>query len=96
MELHTASRECTAIRSVLRLLQYKRLPQRLKNSSKTFQRTLSSILGQREGVDDLAFLDGTNIGTVTEKENLSSLTAILEIVLQVGVRIKLFKCSSGV
>lgn len=81
VELHPASRECTAVRTVPDLLQYTRLPQGLKNYLGTFQRIVSSILGERKGMDVSDFLDDASTGTFTEKEHLASVTTILEISL---------------
>ena len=66
VELHPDSKQCTAIRTVLGLFQFTRLPQGLKNSPGTFQRIINIILGSRKGKDVLAFMDDTSIGTETE------------------------------
>lgn len=92
-KFHPASRECTAIGTVFGLLQYKKLPQEPKKSPGTFQRILNSILGDRKGVDILAFLYDTSIGTITEEEHLTSLSAILDTLLLAGMELKLSKCS---
>lgn len=77
--LDPESRACTAIRTVLGLLQYTRLPQGLKNSPGTFQRIVNFILGDRKGRDVMAFMDDTSVGTATEEEHLEPLAAILDI-----------------
>lgn len=96
VELDPASRECTAIRTVLGLLQYTRLPQGLKNSPGTFQRIVNVILGDRKGRDVQAFMDDISIGTATEDEHLESLASALDLLYTAGVRLKLSKCEFGV
>ena len=96
VELHPDSKQCTAIRTVLGLLQFNRLPQGLKNSPGTFQRIINIILGSRKGKDVLAFMDDTSIGTETEDGHLESLSAILNLLFDAGVRLKLSKCDFGV
>ena len=96
VELDVGSRPLTAVRTVLGLLQYTRLPQGLKNSPGTFQRIVNLILGDRKGQDVLSYVDDTSIGTETEEEHLKSLNEILTILYENGVRLKLSKCSFGV
>jgi len=49
------SRHLTAVRTVLGLLQYRQLPQGLKNSPATFRRIITKVL---EGIDDVfAYMD---------------------------------------
>ena len=96
VELHPDSRACTAIRTVLGLLHYTRLPQGLKNSPGTFQRILNLLLGDRKGKELLAFIDDTSIGAETVDEHLESLTTILDLLLSAGIKLKLSKCAFGV
>lgn len=96
IELVDESMPLTAIRTVVGLLQYTRLPQGMKNASGTLQRILNVVLGDRKGRDVLAFMDDTSIGTETEEEHLKSLESLLETLLRAGVRLKLSKCSFGV
>ena len=90
------SKPLTAIRTVVVLLQYTRLPQAMKKSSGTLQRILNVVLGDRKGRDIFAFMDDTSVGTETEEEHLRSLETLLDTLLQSGVRLKLSKCSFGV
>ena len=96
VDLHPDSRACPAIRTVLGLLHYTRLPQGLKNSPGTFQRIINFILGDRKRKDVLAFMNDTSVGTATDDEHLASLVSILDILLAAGVRLKLSKCAFGV
>ena len=96
MELDPSSKECTAIRTVIGLLQFTRLPQELKSSPGTFQRILNMILGNRKSRDVLAFMDDTSIGTATENKHLKSLAFVLDLLYENGVRLKLSKCEFGV
>ncbi len=48
VELAEDSKKQTAVRTVLGLLQYTRLPQGLKNSPGTFQRIVNAILGEKK------------------------------------------------
>ena len=95
VELEDHSKPLTAIRTVVGLLQYTRLPQGMKNSSVTLQRIINIVLGDRKEQDVFAFMDDTSVGTETEEENLSSLESLLDTLLQAGVRLKLSKCSFG-
>lgn len=95
VELHPDSKACTAIRTVLGLLQFTRLPQGLKNAPGTFQRIINMILGDRKGRDVLAFMDDTSIGTANEDEHLESLATVLDLLFEAGVRLKLSKCKFG-
>ena len=45
------------------LVQYKRLPQGLKNSPATFQRIVNTVLGDLKGLSVLAFMDDVSVGT---------------------------------
>lgn len=92
VELDPCSKECTAIRTVLGLLQFTRLPKGLKNSPRTFQRILIMILGSRKGKDVLAFMDDTSIGMATEDDHLESLAFVLDLRYENGVRLELSKC----
>ena len=96
VELENESKHVTAIRTVIGLLQYTRLPQGTKNSPGTLQRILNVILGDRKGRDVLAFLDDASFGTETEEEHLEALETVLDTLLQAGARLKLSKCSFGV
>lgn len=96
VELDPSSKNCTAVRTVLGLLQYTRLPQGFKSAPGTFQRTINMILGDRKGRDVLALMDDTSIGTSSEEEHIKSLAAILDLLYKAGVRLKLSKCAFGV
>lgn len=96
IELHHSSKAYTAIRTVLGLLQFTRLPQGLKNSPVTFQRLLNSILGDHKGSDLLAFTDDFSAGTQTEKENLKFLAEVFDLLYTAGVQSKLSRCHFGV
>ncbi len=96
VELEPDSKPYTAIRTVLGLLQYTRLPQGLKNSPGTFQRIVNTILGDRKGKDAMAFIDDTSVGTESEEEHLQSLGEILSLFLAANVRLKFSKCQFGV
>ena len=96
VELEDSSKQPTAIRTVVGLLQYTRLPQGMKNSSVTLQRIINTVLGDRKGQDVFAFMDDTSVGTETEEQHLSSLESLLDTLLQAGIRLKLSKCNFGV
>eukprot|EP00171_Calliarthron_tuberculosum_P000048 IDg48t1 len=83
--LEPDSRPLTAIRTVAGLLQYRRLPQGIKNDPGTFQRIVNMILGDRKGRDVMAFVDDTSVGTETEEEHLKSLESILDTLLKFNV-----------
>ena len=91
--LEEKSKLVTAIRTMVGLLQYTRLPQGMKNSSGTLQRILNVVLGDRKGRDVIAFMDDTSVGTETEEEHLRSLETLHDTLLQCGERLKLSKCA---
>ena len=96
VKLHLDSNASTAIRTLLGLLQFRRLPQGLKNSPGTFQIIVNRILGVRKGKDVLAFMDDMSVGTSNEEEHLESLSTVLDLLFGAGVRLKLSKCILGV
>lgn len=73
VELHPDSKACTAIGTILWLLQLTRLPQGLKNSSGTFKRVMNMIIANWKGRAVLAFMEDTRIGPETEEKHLESL-----------------------
>ena len=96
VELAEGSRDYTAIRTVIGLLRYMRLPQGLKHSPAVFQRTVNAILGGRKGLDVWAFMDDISLGTCDAEAHLESLRSVLETLLKAGARLKLSKCRFGV
>lgn len=92
VELEDHSKPLTALRTVIGLLQYTRLPQGMKNAPDTLQRVLNVVLGDRKGRDVLAFMDDTSAGTETEEEHLTALESLFDTLLRAGVRLKLSKC----
>ena len=96
VELQDHSKPLTAIRTVIGLLQYTRLPQGMKNAPGTLQRILNVVLGDRKGHDVLAYMDDTSAGTETEEEHLVALESLFDTLLRAGVRLKLSKCRFGV
>lgn len=95
VELEEESKPLTAIRTVLGLLQYRRLPQGMKNSPGTFQRIVNVILGAMKGTDVMAFMDDVSLGTAGEEEHLDKLEALLDKLYASGARLKLSKCKFG-
>lgn len=77
VKLGDESKPLTAVRTVVELLQYTRLPQGLKKSPGTFQRVVNSILSHRRRSDALSYIDDKNIGTETEEQRITSLHEIL-------------------
>ena len=96
VELEDHSKPVTAIRTVVGLLQYTRLPQGMKNAPGTLQRILNVVLGDRKGHDVLAYMDDTSAGTETEEQHLVALESLFDTFLRAGVRLKLSNCSFGV
>lgn len=89
------SRPLTAVRTVVGLMQYKRLPQGLKNSPATFQRIVNSVLGDMKGRDVSGFVDDISVGTATCREHLESLHNVLQRFRHSGLKLKLAKCHFG-
>ena len=96
VELEDRSNPLTAIRIVVGLLQYTRLPQGMKNSPVTLQRIIYNVLGDGKGQDVFAFMEDTSVGIETEEQNLPSLESLLGTLLHAGIRLKLSKCRFGV
>ncbi len=86
VELAPGSKPCIAIRTVLGLLQYTRLPQGLKPSPGTFQSIVNTILGDRKGKDVMAFIDDTSVGTESEEEHLRYVGHILDVLVSSNAR----------
>lgn len=83
------------MQTVVGLLQYKRLVQKLKNFLGTFQRVVGSILSHRRGKDVPSYIDETNIGTETEGQHPASMSGISTLLYEKCARLKLSKCSFG-
>ena len=96
VELDVASRQYTAVRTVVGLLQYCRLPMGMKNSPGVFQRIVNRVLGKFKGKSVWAFMDDGNVGTEDEETHLNELNKILTCMLEAGMRLKLSKCRFGV
>ena len=77
VELDVASRQYTAVRTVVGLLQYCRLPMGMKNSPGVFQRIVNRVLGNFKGKSVWAFMDDVNVGTEDEETHLNELNKIL-------------------
>ena len=95
VSLAEGSRDYTAIRTVIGLLRYVRLPQGLKNSPAVFQRVVNAILGSRKGRDVWAFMDDISMGTQTAEAHLLCLKSVLDTFIAAGARLKLSKCAFG-
>ena len=95
VSLAEGSRDYTAIRTVIGLLRYVRLPQGLKNSPAVFQRVVNAILGSRKGRDVWAFMDDISMGTQTAEAHLLCLESVLDTFIAAGARLCSAKCLSG-
>jgi transposase InsO family protein len=89
------SRPLTAVRTVMGLMQYRRLPQGLKNSPATFQRIVNTVLGDLKGNSVSGFVDDISVGTKTVKEHLDVLRKVLLRIRECGMKLKLSKCQFG-
>jgi transposase InsO family protein len=96
IDLDQASREFTAVRTCLGLLQYCRLPQGLKNSPAVCQRAVNHVLGDLRGKEVLAYMDDILCGTRDEREHIMLVAMILDRFLDAGARLQLSKCRFGV
>jgi Reverse transcriptase (RNA-dependent DNA polymerase) len=93
--LAEGSRPLTAVRTVMGLVQYRRLPQGLKNSPATFQRIVNQTLGDLKGDTVSGFVDDISLGTETVGEHLMVLRKVLSRIRKSGMKLKLSKCSFG-
>jgi hypothetical protein len=93
--LAEGSRPLTAVRTVMGLVQYRRLPQGLKNSPATFQRIVNQTLGDLKGDTVSGFVDDISVGTETVGEHLMVLRKVLSRIRKNGMKLKLSKCSFG-
>jgi hypothetical protein len=89
------SRPLTAVRTVMGLVQYRRLPQGLKNSPATFQRIVNQTLGDLKGDTVSGFVDDISVGTETVGEHPMVLRKVLSRIRTSGMKLKLSKCSFG-
>jgi Reverse transcriptase (RNA-dependent DNA polymerase) len=95
IDLDQASREFTAVRVFLGLLQYYRLPQGLKNSPAVCQPAMNHVLGDLRGKEVLAYMDDILCGTGDERDYIMLVTMILDRFLDAGARLQLSKCRFG-
>ena len=95
MSLSKESRDYTAIRTVVGLLRYVRLPQGLKNSPAVFQRVVNALFASRKGRDVWEFMEDISMRTLTAEEHLRSLQSVLDTFLAAGARLKISKCTFG-
>jgi hypothetical protein len=77
------------------LMQYRRLPQGLKNSPATFQRIVSATLRDLKGDTVSVFVADISVGTTTVKEHLKVLREVLSRVRKNDMRAKFSKCHFG-
>jgi Reverse transcriptase (RNA-dependent DNA polymerase) len=77
------------------LVQYRRLPQGLKNSPATFQRIVNQTLGDLKGDTVSGFVDDISVGTETVGEHPMVLRKVLSRIRTSGMKLKLSKCSFG-
>ena len=96
IELDEKSKDYTAVRTVLGLLRYLRLPQGLKNSPAAFQRVINIILRDRKGRDVWAFIDDVSLGTESAEAHLESVEYMLRRFLEAVGRLKFSQCQFGV
>ena len=96
IDLAVESRPLTAVRTVLGLLQYTRLPQGLKNSPAVCQRAVNHILGDLKGQQVLAYRDDILAGSMGEEEHVQLVRLLLDRILDAGARLQLKKCRFGV
>ena len=89
------SRPLTAVRTVLGLFQYTRLPQGLKNSPPTFQRAVNETLGDLKGQSVWSFFDDASVGSEDEESHLRELDEVLGRLEVSGMKLKLRKCRFG-
>jgi len=96
VELAEESRKLTAVRTVLGLVQYCRLPQGMKNSPAVFQRLVNQVLGALKGDTVWAFMDDGSVGTEDAESHLAALEGVLSRMKAAGMKLKLAKCRFGV
>lgn len=88
IELEEGYTNLTAVRTVLGLRRYARMPQGLKNSPAAFQRIINAIFGDREGRDVWDFLYDAGLGTESAATHLQSLKSVKQRFLDAGARLK--------
>jgi Reverse transcriptase (RNA-dependent DNA polymerase) len=82
----------TAVRTVMGLMQYRKLTQGLKNSTAYFERIVNATLGDLKGDTVSGFLDDLSFRTMTVKEHLRVLREVLSRVHKNGMKVKFSKC----
>ena len=95
VELAVESRPLTAVRTVLGLFQYTRLPMGLKNSPATFQRVVNEVLGDLKGQNVWCYMDDASVGSMNTEDHLKDLETVLTRFEDAGVKLKFSKCEFG-
>lgn len=93
--LDKESRPMTAVRTVIGLFQYFKLPMGLKNSSATFQGLINEILGDLKDQCVWCYIDDARIGSMTPEQHIKELEVVLNRFMEAGAKIKLSKCTFG-
>jgi len=86
----------TAVRTVLGLFQYCRLPQGMKNCCFVFQSIVNTVLGDLKGRMLWAFMDDRSVGSSDEETHLVELELVLTRMQKSGMKLKLSKSRFGV
>ena len=93
--LEDDSKPLTAVRTVLGLFQYCRLPMGLKNSRAVFQRSVNTVLGNLKGRNVWASMDDGTIGSEDEEQHIRDVDEVLSLLKEANVKLKFTKCSFG-
>ena len=80
------SRAFTAVRTVLGLLQYTRLPQGMKSSAAVLQRIVNQVLAKCKGQSVWAYMDDGTIGSETAEKHVQHVSEVLDCLLGAVMR----------
>jgi transposase InsO family protein len=89
------SRDYTAVRTVLGLFRYTRMPQGLRNSPATLQRVIHGVFGDMRGRELTSFMDDITIGSSSEREHIDAVGKVLNRCRERRLTLRLDKCHFG-
>jgi Reverse transcriptase (RNA-dependent DNA polymerase) len=95
VRLAEESRYLTAVKTVVRLVQFTRKTMWLKNTGCFFQRLVNNVYVGLKGTIMQAYLDDLAVGSDTSKQHVVDAQRALECTRDANLRLKLAKCTFG-
>jgi hypothetical protein len=94
VQLAEESRNLTAVKTVVKLVQYTRMTMGLKNAGCFFQRLVNNVYIGLKGTIMHAYLDDLAVGSDTPKQHVVDVRRVL-LTRDANLRLKLTKCTFG-